>query len=141
VVGYDELASVYGWLTPEPLLTPEGSVAAFASVVDTLTPGARVLDCAAGTGQLAVGLALAGFDVTATDASGEMIARTRGLAADRGADLTTCVCTWEVLSYRARFAAELREAGLMPLSSAYAGDAERYLITAEMRSQPGLDRG
>jgi SAM-dependent methyltransferase len=94
---YDALAGVYQWLVPEPLLTPEGSVAAFASVVDTLRPGARVLDCAAGTGQLAVGLALRGFDVVASDASSGMIERTRRLATDHRVDLAAVSCTWEQL--------------------------------------------
>ncbi len=98
-VEYDTLAGVYDWLVPDQLLTPEGGVAAFAgSVVEGLRPGARVLDCAAGTGQLAVGLALRGFDVVATDASGAMIERTRRLAADRGATLRAEICAWEELA-------------------------------------------
>ena len=62
-----------------------------------LPAGARVLDCAAGTGQLAVGLALQGFAVTATDASGAMVARTRALAARHGAPVAAAVCAWEAL--------------------------------------------
>ena len=42
----------------------------------TSPPGARVLDCACGTGTLAVGLALRGHEVVATDASAAMVART-----------------------------------------------------------------
>ena len=100
-VEYDVLAGVYDWLVPDELLTPAGSVAAFAgSVVDALRPGARVLDCAAGTGQLAVGLALRGFDVVATDASGAMVERTRGLAADHGVRLRAQACAWEQLAGR-----------------------------------------
>jgi SAM-dependent methyltransferase len=94
---YGTLAGIYEWLVPEPLLTPEGSVTAFAPIVDTLGPGARVLDCAAGIGQLAVGLRLMGFDVTASDASSAMVERTRRLAADRGVDVRTVVCGWEQL--------------------------------------------
>jgi SAM-dependent methyltransferase len=94
---YDTLAGVYEWLVPEPLLTPEGSVAAFASVVDTLRPGARVLDCAAGTGRLAVGLALRGFDVVASDASPAMIERTQRLASDHRVDVPAVACSWEQL--------------------------------------------
>jgi SAM-dependent methyltransferase len=94
---YDTLAEVYEWLVPEPLLTPSGAVEAFAAVVDRLDPGARVLDCAAGTGQLAVGLALRGHDVVATDASAGMIARTRALAAGHGVDLSAVVSDWESL--------------------------------------------
>ena len=94
---YGTLADVYDWLVPEAVLTPEGSVAAFAAVVDELPAGARVLDCAAGTGPLAVGLALRGFDVAATDASDAMIARTRALAGRRGVALDARVCAWEAL--------------------------------------------
>jgi SAM-dependent methyltransferase len=93
---YAELASVYDWLVPDEQLTPEGSIAAFDAYVD-LESEARVLDCAAGTGTLAVGLALRGFDVVATDASEAMIARARALAAERGVELPTHVCTWEEL--------------------------------------------
>jgi SAM-dependent methyltransferase len=94
---YDHLSTVYEWLVPEALLEPEGAVAAFAEVADALPPGARVLDCAAGTGQLAVGLALRGFDVVACDASPGMIERTRRLARERGAELETAVRRWDEL--------------------------------------------
>ena len=98
MVLYDTLASVYDWLVPEPLLTPHGSVEAFADVVSQLPPGARVLDCAAGTGRLAVGLALHGFEVVASDASPEMIERTRALAGEHGVALHAHVCAWEDLA-------------------------------------------
>jgi SAM-dependent methyltransferase len=94
---YATLAEVYEWLVPESMLTPEGSVEAYESIVDELGPDARVLDCAAGTGELAVGLRMRGFDVTATDASAAMIERTRQLAAARGVGLRTAVCRWEQL--------------------------------------------
>src|SRR3954469_24338840 len=98
MVLYDTLAPVYDWLVPEPLLTPQGSVEAFADVVAQLPPGARVLDCAAGTGQLAVGLALRGFDVVASDASPAMVERIRALAGEHGAALRAGVCAWEDLT-------------------------------------------
>ena len=94
---YRTLAGVYEWLVPEPLLTPEGSVAALGHIIDAIAPTARVLDCAAGTGELAVGLRLKGFDVVASDASAAMIDRTRTLAAERGVELPTIVCSWEQL--------------------------------------------
>jgi SAM-dependent methyltransferase len=94
---YATLAEVYEWLVPDPMVTPEGSVEAFDRIVDELGPDARVLDCAAGTGELAVGLRLKGFDVTATDASRAMIERTRNLAAARGVALRVAVCSWEQL--------------------------------------------
>jgi 2-polyprenyl-3-methyl-5-hydroxy-6-metoxy-1,4-benzoquinol methylase len=94
---YDTLAAVYDWLVPDDVLTPEGSAATFVPYLDTPAPGARVLDCAAGTGQLAVGLALRGFEVVASDASGAMVQRTRALAARHGAALTARTCAWEDL--------------------------------------------
>lgn len=94
---YDALATVYDWLTPDAYLAPQGSAEAFAGLVE-IEPGARVLDCACGTGQLAVGLALRGFDVVATDASAAMIERTRALADEHGAGLTAQVCVWEDLA-------------------------------------------
>jgi SAM-dependent methyltransferase len=94
---YATLAPVYEWLIPESLLTPEAGVAAFAQVIDKLDSGARVLDCATGIGQLAVGLRLSGFDVTATDASRGMVERTRRLATERGVDPQTAVCSWDQL--------------------------------------------
>ena len=97
---YAELASVYDWLVPDALLTPEGSAAAFAPALAEVPDRARILDCAAGTGQLAVGLALRGFAVTATDASGQMIERTRALAARRGVAVETDTCAWADLATR-----------------------------------------
>src|SRR3954451_18671555 len=94
---YDELASVYAWLVPDDLLTPEGSAAAFSMVADELRPGARVLDCAAGSGQLAVGLALRGCAVRATEASGAIVARTRALSGALGLGLRTARCACEEL--------------------------------------------
>lgn len=88
---YGTLAAVYDWLVPDALLTPEGSAEAFAPLLE---PGSRVLDCAAGTGTLAVGLALRGFDVTASDASAEMVERTRALAQARGVDVRAEVRVW-----------------------------------------------
>jgi SAM-dependent methyltransferase len=88
---YGTLAAVYDWLVPDALLSPEGSAEAFAPLLE---PGTRVLDCAAGTGALAVGLALAGFDVTASDASPEMVERTRALAQARGVDVRAGVRLW-----------------------------------------------
>lgn len=96
-MAYDALAEVYEWLTPEPLLTPEGAADAFASVIGRLPAGGRILDCAAGTGQLAVGLALRGFAAVASDLSPAMVRRTRALAAERGVDLPAVTCDWAAL--------------------------------------------
>ena len=88
---YGTLAAVYDWLVPDALLTPQGSADAFKPLLE---PGTRVLDCAAGTGTLAVGLALAGFDVTASDASPQMMERTLALAHAHGVDVRAEVRLW-----------------------------------------------
>jgi len=97
---YETLADVYDWLVPDALLAPAGSASALAPALAEVTAGGRVLDCAAGTGQLAVGLALRGFAVTATDAGPAMIERTRVLAREHGAALEAEVCAWEALGGR-----------------------------------------
>ena len=96
-VAYEGLADVYDWLVPDALLTPEGTVAAFSGLVP-LPPGGRLLDCACGIGQLAVGLALHGYDVVASDASPAMVQRTAQLAADHGVDVPAVACPWEELT-------------------------------------------
>src|SRR5690348_7182006 len=97
---YDTLADAYDWLVPDALLAPAGSAAAFAPFLAEVPEGGRVLDCAAGTGELAVGLAQLGFAVTATDASTAMIDRTRALAREHGAALQAEVCAWAELGRR-----------------------------------------
>jgi SAM-dependent methyltransferase len=94
---YDTLAHVYEWLIPDELLTPAGSAAAFSPLLGDVEPPARILDCAAGSGELAVGLALMGFSVVATDASARMIERTRALADRHSVELAALVCRWEEL--------------------------------------------
>jgi SAM-dependent methyltransferase len=94
---YGTLAEVYDWLVPDDLLDPEASVGMFREVIDRLRPGARVLDCAAGTGELAVGLSLRGCDVVASDASSAMIERTQALAERYRVDLHAVTCSWSQL--------------------------------------------
>ena len=95
---YDALAEIYDWFVPEALLAPRGSADAFAGPIAALAPGSRVLDCAAGTGALAVGLALRGFEVVATDASPAMVRRTRRLADEQRAELRALTLAWEQLA-------------------------------------------
>ena len=97
---YDDLAAVYEWLVPDGMATPEGAAAAFA---DALPPSGRVLDCAAGTGLLAVGLALRGYEVVATDASPGMVER----AGEHGVDVTAEVRRWDELGGLGEFDAVL----------------------------------
>jgi len=98
--GYRELVDVYEWLMPEDKVSPAGSVAAFADVVDSLPIGSRVLDCSCGTGQLAVGLAELGMVVDATDASPGMVRRTHQLADEHRVAVATHTIAWSALLNR-----------------------------------------
>jgi SAM-dependent methyltransferase len=97
VAGYAALPEVYEWLMPDAKLSPTGSVAAFADVVQLLPAKARVLDCSCGTGQLAVGLADLGLDVVASDASPGMVRRTRELAEQHQVSLRALHAQWSEL--------------------------------------------
>ncbi len=119
--GYDTIAAVYEYLVPDELLSPRGSADAFAEHV---APGARVLDCACGTGTLAVGLALRGHEVVATDASAAMVARTQRLAAANGMSVEASQCTWEALperGWQATFDVVLCVGNSLPHASGRAG--------------------
>lgn len=97
MAGYGALPDVYEWLIPDAKLTPAGAVAVFSELVESLPPNAHVLDCACGTGQLAVGLAGLGLDVVAADASDGMIRRTQELADETGVSLRTLHASWDEL--------------------------------------------
>jgi SAM-dependent methyltransferase len=134
---YGTLADVYDWLVPPDLLTPEGSAAAFDGLYE-LEPGARVLDCAAGTGTLAVGLALRGFDVVATDASEAMIARTRALAAEHGVAVRAHVCAWEDLSSEEPFDAVFCVGNSIPHAEGQAARRRAFAAMAGVLRPSGL---
>ncbi len=98
MAGYGDLSDVYEWLIGDDKLTPAGAAAAYYSdVVGSLPPGARVLDCACGTGQLAVGLSSLGLDVVAADASEGMVRRTERLAREQGVSLRALRASWDEL--------------------------------------------
>ena len=96
-VAYGSLASVYEWLVSDAKASPAGNAQAFEMVTAGLDPGAQILDCACGIGLLAVGLAEAGFRVTACDASPAMVERTQALARAHGVEVSTRVCRWDQL--------------------------------------------
>lgn len=100
MAGYGALSEAYEWLIRDDLATPAGAAARFEGLVTSLPPNARVLDCACGTGQLAVGLAGLGLDVVATDASPMMVRRTEELAAEHGVSLQARQVSWEELTDR-----------------------------------------
>jgi SAM-dependent methyltransferase len=134
---YGTLADVYDFLVVEQLTTPEGSAAAFDGLVE-LAPGSRVLDCAAGTGTLAVGLALRGFDVVATDASEAMIVRTRALAARHAVGLEARVCAWEDLSGPPAFDAVFCVGNSIPHAEGQAGRRRAFAAMAGVLRPGGL---
>lgn len=97
MAGYAALPDVYEWLMPDTKVSPQGSVAVFGDVVQSLPSHARVLDCSCGTGQLAVGLAELGLDVVASDASSGMVRRTRELAEEHQVSMRTLHAPWKEL--------------------------------------------
>lgn len=96
--GYGALSDVYEWLIGDDRLTPAQAAAVYYSdVVGSLPPNARLLDCACGTGQLAVGLASLGLDVVAADASDGMVRRTEKVASEQGVSLRALRASWDEL--------------------------------------------
>lgn len=101
VAGYGALSEAYEWLVGDDRATPARAASVYyRDVVGALPPGARVLDCACGTGELAVGLAALGLDVVATDASAGMISRTEQAAAEEGVRLRATRASWDELPVR-----------------------------------------
>ena len=125
MASYVHLADVYEFLTPEPLLTPEGNVEAFAP---WLPAGGRVLDCACGVGLLAAGLAARGYTVDASDLSPEMVARTRRARSD-----TRRCRAWEDLEPGPRYDAVF----CVGNSLAHAADRRRALAAMAATLNPG----
>ena len=98
MAGYGALSDVYEWLIGDDRLTPAKAAAVYYSdVMGSLPPNARVLDCACGTGQLAVGLASLGLDVVAADASDGMVRRTEKAADEQGVSLRALRASWDEL--------------------------------------------
>ena len=94
---YDDVAGTYEWLFDDDLLSGEPFLTPYAHVLERLTPGSRVLDCACGIGVEAIALARRGFDVTGTDISPGMIEQARRRGRDAGVDVRWQVCAWEDL--------------------------------------------
>ncbi len=97
---YDDLAPDYDVLHADW----PASVRAQGEVLDALVRGElgdaphRVLDCSCGIGTQAIGLALRGHDVLATDLSPASVARARSEAAAMGAQLATGVADFTRLA-------------------------------------------
>jgi SAM-dependent methyltransferase len=79
------------------------------------TPGSRLLEIGCGTGDEALALSAAGYDIVATDISPAMIDTARAKAADRGDERVT----WRVLP-AGRLADSSQELGTETFDGAYA---------------------
>jgi len=70
------------------------SLTVYATVLRSLPPRARILDCACGIGIHSLALARHGYDVRGTDASAGMIAEARRRAALEGLEVEFAKCSW-----------------------------------------------
>lgn len=97
---YDALAPYYHLIYPDWEASAKRQSEAIVKVLGTLgvSPKARVLDAACGIGTQALGLAAAGYDVSASDLSGEEVARLKREAEARHLRLTARVADLRELS-------------------------------------------
>ena len=112
---YADLARDYEWLFPDEVIDGSGPVGAtspgskdlLAGILETLPPGARVLDSACGIGADALALARSGFNVTASDASASMVAEARRRCRQFGVEMDIIQSSWQDLPERVPGAFEL----------------------------------
>lgn len=88
---YDRFAAQYDWLATDPMISGDFLWDRFGDRLGRLRSGARVLDCACGTGYEALALVQHGFRVTASDVSEAMLHEARRRLGDRAA---VCRCAW-----------------------------------------------
>ena len=94
---YDGIADDYEWLFSDTMLSGEPQYASLRNVLKSLPPGGSILDCACGTGILALAIARHGHAIVGTDASEGMIRVARARAEADGLNIPFHVCTWETL--------------------------------------------
>jgi SAM-dependent methyltransferase len=97
---YDALALDYHWLVGDAILSGESFLARHCSLLDSLSAGARILDCACGIGSAAIGLARRGYRVTASDGSSSMVAEAERRARAAALDISFATCPWDDLASR-----------------------------------------
>ncbi len=87
---YDRLAADYHFIFADWKQSVQRQAGILSKLIETLkgAPPLAVLDCTCGIGTQAIGLALRGFTVHATDLSAEAVERARREAAGFGAHLT-----------------------------------------------------
>jgi SAM-dependent methyltransferase len=91
---YHRFAAEYDWLATEQMVSGEFFWDRFGDRLGSLPSGARVLDCACGTGYTAQALAQHGFAVTASDVSEAMLLEARRRLEDR---VAVHRCPWAEL--------------------------------------------
>ncbi len=90
---YDKLSSYYHLVYTDWQLGIRAEAEVLDRVIQSQCPGARrVLDVACGIGTQALGLAHLGYELTASDISGESVDRAKKEAAQRGLKITFSVC-------------------------------------------------
>lgn len=112
---YADLARDYEWLFPDEVIGGSGTVGATSpgsrdlleGILETLPPGARVLDSACGIGADALALARRGFNVTASDGSASMVAEARRRCMQSGVEMNITQSSWQDLPERVPGAFEL----------------------------------
>ena len=105
---YADLAHYYEWLFPDEAIGGSGTVGATSpgsedlleGILETLPPGARVLDSACGIGADAIALARRGFNVTASDGSTSMVAEARRRCMQLGVEIDITQSNWQDLPER-----------------------------------------
>ncbi len=87
---YDQLAADYHYIFADWEQSVQRQAGALTSLIESRkgAPPLTLLDCTCGIGTQAIGLALRGFIVYATDLSAEAVERARVEAANMGASLT-----------------------------------------------------
>lgn len=94
---YDAFAAEYDWVFSDPMSVGERRLKPLEPALDSLPADGMILDCACGTGLLALALACGGYRAKGSDASAGMIAQAKRHAAETGANVTFSVCSWEHL--------------------------------------------
>jgi SAM-dependent methyltransferase len=91
---YAELPADCEWMEPEDWDSRRAFLDRYGRMLSVLPAGARILDCACGTGSAAVALAGLGFEVHGVDGSPAMLARARQRAADAGVHVELRAAAW-----------------------------------------------
>lgn len=97
---YDDLAAHYHLIYPDwrEAVVRQGQLLDALLRAEGVAPPARVLDCSCGIGTQAIGLALRGYSVHATDLSPAAVARAAAEARTFGVALTTGVADFRALA-------------------------------------------